>query len=433
MEHKRIKIGITPSNAPFKIACLRTFMYIRAFAEKNAFDGGTSKVFIQIDDTNPNKRKHTNEEIIGFYKLMGILPFVYSDTEFTIQTSLKTECEKQALSLKKNGLIMNNIDGTLSFNIRKYIDVYGSSVEVKDVLNGNVYFDANNLTDNGEFIIRRSDGTFLYNFSSAVDTIYWQYTDIIRGNNKINSAPFQNILIKSMGFEPPNYYHFPLLLENDNQINDYNINAKTDIRELFENGFSYLPVLNYILNTGYGDQEDYYSSLNDFCAKFDIKKIHKTNAYFDYNIMKKTCNRFYQQDVMDYMEYYDQLKRHFLLANLDEKALKYSKVGFKYKLSPPKVYELYDHMNNPQLDLIQNTEEKRKICSIIDSLLIDYDKTMANLLLNKDERKNNIKLIKYILSGHFDGLMCDVYKDCYSEEEYRKRLVYVKKKIGEEK
>ena len=30
-----LKIGITPSNAPFRISCLRTFLYINAIAEKN--------------------------------------------------------------------------------------------------------------------------------------------------------------------------------------------------------------------------------------------------------------------------------------------------------------------------------------------------------------------------------------------------------------
>ena len=27
-----------------------------------------------------------------------------------------------------------------------------------------------------------------------------------------------------------------------------------------------------------------------------------------------------------------------------------------------------------------------------------------------------------ILSGYFDGLICDAYKDCYSDDEYSKRL-----------
>ena len=37
--------------------------------------------------------------------------------------------------------------------------------------------------------------------------------------------------------------------------------------------------------------------------------------------------------------------------------------------------------------------------------------------------------VAYILSGYFDGLACDVYKSCYNEEEYQKRLTLVKEHL----
>ena len=88
-----LKIGITPSNAPFRISCLRTFLYINAIAEKNAFVGGKSKLIFKIDDTNKKRRLHTNEEIFDFYGKIGILPSKYSETVKTVQTDLKNECE----------------------------------------------------------------------------------------------------------------------------------------------------------------------------------------------------------------------------------------------------------------------------------------------------------------------------------------------------
>ena len=36
-----VKIGITPSEAPFRITCLRTFLYINAIAEKESGDDFT--------------------------------------------------------------------------------------------------------------------------------------------------------------------------------------------------------------------------------------------------------------------------------------------------------------------------------------------------------------------------------------------------------
>ena len=46
-----------------------------------------------------------------------------------------------------------------------------------------------------------------------------------------------------------------------------------------------------------------------------------------------------------------------------------------------------------------------------------------------EDKKENLKLVKFILSGYFDGLSCDVYKSCYNEEEYKKRLTLVKEHL----
>lgn len=422
-----VKIGITPSEAPFRITCLRTFLYIAAIAESNAINGGKSKVIFQIDDTNSSKRKHSNEEILEFYKMIGILPFRHSKVEITCQTDIKYECEKYFDILDKKGFVIYNKDGTCAFDINKYVEVYGPNIEVKELLSGNINFDARNLTDKGTIVIRRSDGTFLYNFSSAIDIIHWKFTTLIRGNNKMSSAAFQNLFINSLDIETPCYFHLPLLLEEKKE-NKFNINAKSSVRDLFNNGFSYMPVINYILGTGYGDQMDHYSSLEEFNKLFEVKKLHKTNSYFDFNIMKKTCNRFFQYE-MNYEEYYNQLLRHIKLMGWEEEVLKYSMIGYKHKLSPEKIYQLYNQLSVKHFDTVSEEFTKNKIITIINSLQIDYQGTINALLEDKEQKKENLKLVKYILSGYFDGLACDVYKSCYNEEEYQKRLTLVKEHL----
>ena len=422
-----VKIGITPSEAPFRITCLRTFLYIAAIAESNAIKGGKSKVIFQIDDTNVAKRKHSNEEIIDFYNMIGILPFKHSEVEITCQTDIKDECEKYFNILDKQGFIIRNEDGTCAFDINKYIEVYGPSIEVKGIVSGNINFDARNLTDNRRVVIRRSDGSFLYNFSSAIDIIHWKFTTLIRGNNKMSSAAFQNMFINSLDIETPDYFHLPLLLEEKKE-NEFNVNARSSIRDLFNNGFSYMPVLNYILGTGYGDQMDHYNSLEEFNEQFEIDKLHKANSYFDFNIMKKQCNRFFQQE-MNYEEYYNQLLRHIKLMGWKEEMLKYSMIGYEHRLSPQKIYQLYNQLGVKHFDEVLDDSTKNKIITIIDSLLIDYQSTINALLEDKEHKKESLKLVKYILSGYFDGLACDVYKSCYNEEEYQKRLTLVKEHL----
>lgn len=416
-----VKIGITPSNAPFRITCLRTFIYIYAIAEKNAMLGGNSRIIFQIDDTNEAHRLHSNEEIINFYKKMGILPAKYSNVIITSQTDIKNKCVEYLTRLQEIGFIIYDQENNVyAFDLEQYKNKFGNKVYVNDAIKGLIVFDIDSMTTNNKINIRRSDGTFLYNFSSAIDTIYWKFTHLIRGNNKLSSAAFQNMFIMALGYETPLYFHMPLLLE---EKKDNPVNARDDFRKLLYGGISYMGALNYILNTGYGDNMDFYPSIESFIRQFDIAKLHKTDAHFDYNLLKKTNNRFYQNN-MSYNEYYNQLEKHINILEFPQEILKYAYVGYANKLSVDKIIELYTQMNEEHFDELQNAKISR-LYELIKLLMNNYDDTIELILKDKENRKEDLKLIRYILCGYLEGLSCNVYKQCYNNEEYQKRLKYV--------
>ncbi len=421
-----LKIGITPSNAPFRISCLRTFLYINAIAEKNAFVGGKSKLIFQIDDTNKKRRLHTNEEIFDFYEKIGILPSKYSETVKTVQTDLKNECEFFFRKLQEMGFIILLPEPNLyAFNIKKYKEIYGNQICVKDLIHGKVVFNVNDIVQSDTINIRRTDGTFLYNFSSAIDTIYWKFTHLVRGNDKLSSAAFQNMFITALGYQTPIYLHIPLLFEEKNSMH---INARDDFRDLLKKeGISYMAGINYILNTGYGEQSDFYPSIEAFNQQFDVKKLHKSDAYFDFNILKKTYHRFYQND-MSYEQYFEQLKRHLLLVGEDLEILYYAKIGYRNNLSAEKVILLYKQMRQEHFDEISN-DLKERIKKLIELLKIDYDLTIQQILKDKNNMKVDLQLVKYILCGYKEGLSSIVYRQCYADEEYMERLEYVRRKL----
>ena len=430
-KYLKVKIGLTPSNAPFRISCIRTFLYIAAIAENNAYNGGKSDIVFQIDNTNSTRIMHSKEEIIDFYKKLNILPFKYADYEITTQLDLSNKYDYYFDKLYNAGYVHKNDNNTYSFNINKYKQDYGAKVYINDILNGDIKFDVDNLTDSNSIVIRRADGSYLYNYCAAIDTIERKFTILIRGKNIINGAAFQNLIIKSLGCNTPNYCHVPLLLE-DSKANEYNINSKSDIRELFNIGYSYMPVINYIINTGYGDQEDFYSSIEDFYKKFDISKIHKSDSRFDFNIMKKTCNRYYQHE-MTYEDYYNQINYSLNLTNSNSNVMNYSYLGYKYKLNPQKLEQLYMHLTQESDERIESKLQKEKVLLLIEALKNDYEATIQNILQDKENKKENIRLVKYILSGHLDGLNCDIYKSCYNQKEYYRRLELVKNNICNER
>ena len=70
-------------------------------------------------------------------------------------------------------------------------------------------------TECGDYIIRRSDGVFGYQLAVVVDDALEGVNEVVRGCDLISSAPRQIWLHEVLGFEPPAFYHMPLLCASD--------------------------------------------------------------------------------------------------------------------------------------------------------------------------------------------------------------------------
>lgn len=81
---------------------------------------------------------------------------------------------------------------------------------------GNCGHYAENLArDCGDFIVRRSDGVFAYQLAVVVDDALMGVNHVVRGRDLLCSAPRQAWLHQVLGYEPPRFFHTPLLLAPD--------------------------------------------------------------------------------------------------------------------------------------------------------------------------------------------------------------------------
>ena len=67
--------------------------------------------------------------------------------------------------------------------------------------------------DCGDFIVRRSDGVWAYQLAVVVDDALMGVSHVVRGCDLLSSSPAQAWLHRTLGYEPPQFYHLPLLVD----------------------------------------------------------------------------------------------------------------------------------------------------------------------------------------------------------------------------
>lgn len=69
----------------------------------------------------------------------------------------------------------------------------------------------------GDYIIRRKDGAWAYQLAVVIDDALMGVTQVVRGRDLLLSSPQQIYLAQLLGFTPPQFIHFPLLMNGDRQ------------------------------------------------------------------------------------------------------------------------------------------------------------------------------------------------------------------------
>ena len=127
-----------------------------------------------------------------------------------------------------------------------------------------------------DFVLRRSDGVFSYNFVCVVDDAYQGVTQVCRGRDLLSSVARQNYLHQLLGSTPPSWVHVPLVLNQKGERLAKRDGAVT-LAELGERGVNSAEILRLLSSSlGFAPVE----TASQFCQQFDLSKMCREDWRF---------------------------------------------------------------------------------------------------------------------------------------------------------
>lgn len=129
------------------------------------------------------------------------------------------------------------------------------------------------VCEGGDFVVCRSDGIIGYQLAVVVDDAAMCITDVLRGDDLLDSTPRQTFLYRALGLEAPQFVHIPLLYGTDGKRLSKRHGSVT-LQELRSEGVAPERVIGYLA---------YWSGLlkrpepvaaRDLIAAFKLGNIH---------------------------------------------------------------------------------------------------------------------------------------------------------------
>ncbi|MCM1546602.1 MAG: tRNA glutamyl-Q(34) synthetase GluQRS [Clostridiales bacterium] len=160
------------------------------------------------------------------------------------------------------------------------VEVSNEEIVFDDLFAGRT---AQNLREEcGDFILRRSDGVYAYQFAVAVDDGESGVTEVVRGDDLLMSTPRQIWLMRLLGYAPPSYYHIPLVCDGEGR--KLSKSEGDSAANLVEN---YPPerVLGFLAFCAGITDKNRPATLDELVAIFSWQKVRKDRILLDKNLL----------------------------------------------------------------------------------------------------------------------------------------------------
>jgi len=147
-----------------------------------------------------------------------------------------------------------------------------------DLIRGQISFRNDTLDD---FILLKSDGYPTYHLASVVDDHLMAISHILRADEWLSSPPRHVLLYQSLGWQPPEFAHLPMILGADRSKLSKRHGA-TAITDYQKQGYLPNAMVNFLALLGWSlDDKTDLISQEDLIKHFSLERISKTAAIFN--------------------------------------------------------------------------------------------------------------------------------------------------------
>jgi len=236
-------------------------------------------------------------------------------TELTAQQQLlkqPTMYDRHCRSLSKND-VKKKLDAGEAHVIRLAVPLEGTAV-CEDIIRGRVEIQWAQVDDT---VLIKSDGFPTYHLAATCDDHDMEISHVIRGEDWLSSLPKHLFIYQSLGWEPPQFAHLPLLLNPDRSKlskRQGDVAAEDYLKK------GYLPdaLINFLALLGWnptGDREIF--DRQELIDLFDLAKVNKAGAIF--NTEKLDWLNAHYLKSMDQGDYLALCRDRFLLTKEEHK------------------------------------------------------------------------------------------------------------------
>jgi len=257
----RVRFAPSPTGY-FHVGSARTALFNWLFARHT---GGA--FVLRIEDTDRERSTDASiAQIIESLRWIGL-----DWDEYYRQTDRHEQHAAAAEGLVEKGLAYES-EGAWWFRV----PTEGETV-VHDDLLGDVAYRNDHLKD---FVIRRSDGSFLYHFGVVVDDADMEISHVIRGDDHLNNAPKHILLFEALGRPVPHFLHIPMILGSDRAKLSKRHGAAS-VLEYRDQGFLPETLINFLARLGWSHGDDEVFSIDELVDLFSLEEINKSGAVFE--------------------------------------------------------------------------------------------------------------------------------------------------------